>query len=144
MGARPSARRNPSLEGHHRARRRDEDPRQGGADRRLLRRRLSQCARCRQPAKDGLHERDLSRRRVPRMERAGPAGRTRLSLRRPLAISLTLALAAAAAIAAPTPATDLPPGCWGPDRTGPILAKTLEVRLAPDLSSLSEGERAAV
>jgi hypothetical protein len=78
------------------------------------------------------------------MERAGPAGRTRLSLRRPLAISLTLALAAAAAIAAPTPALDLPPGCWGPDRTGPILAKTLEVRLAPDLSSLSEGERAAL
>ncbi|HYM80389.1 MAG TPA: NUDIX hydrolase, partial [Candidatus Limnocylindria bacterium] len=39
---------------------------------------------------------------------------------------------------------DLPRGYWGETETQPILDKTLELRLAPDLSGLSAGERLAV
>jgi hypothetical protein len=38
----------------------------------------------------------------------------------------------------------LPAGYWPPEKSQPILDKTQEVRLAPDLSHLSEGERKAV
>jgi len=38
----------------------------------------------------------------------------------------------------------LPEGYWGVDKSQPILDKTQEVRLAPDLSNLSQGERKAV
>jgi hypothetical protein len=41
-------------------------------------------------------------------------------------------------------ATDLPAGYWTLERSEAILEKTEEIRLAPDLSVLSEGERAAV
>ncbi|HSN70555.1 MAG TPA: hypothetical protein VLT59_03560, partial [Steroidobacteraceae bacterium] len=41
-------------------------------------------------------------------------------------------------------AADLPPGYWGEDRIEPILGRTVTVRLAPDLATLSDGERKAV
>ena len=40
--------------------------------------------------------------------------------------------------------TKLPDGYWGVDKSQPILDRTQEVRLAPELSSLSAGERKAV
>ncbi len=40
--------------------------------------------------------------------------------------------------------TKLPDGYWPIEKSQPILDRTQEVRLAPDLSSLSEGERQAV
>src|SRR5262245_24235061 len=33
---------------------------------------------------------------------------------------------------------------WGPDRTGPVLEKTLTLRLAPTLDALGPGERKAL
>jgi hypothetical protein len=41
-------------------------------------------------------------------------------------------------------AADLPGGYWSRERAAEVLAKTQDVRLAPDLSSLSAGERRAV
>ena len=41
-------------------------------------------------------------------------------------------------------AADLPAGYWPAAKSDAILEKTLTVRLAPDLSTLTEGERAAV
>jgi hypothetical protein len=41
-------------------------------------------------------------------------------------------------------AADLPAGYWSRERAAEVLAKTQDVRLAPDLSSLSAGERRAV
>ncbi len=40
--------------------------------------------------------------------------------------------------------TNLPAGNWSPERSSEIIAKTQTVRLSPDLSHLSAGERAAV
>lgn len=60
---------------------------------------------------------------------------------------------AAALIAAPTMAqekklvpaqTKLPPGYWSVTESEPILAKTAETRLAPDLGALDEAEKATV
>jgi hypothetical protein len=45
--------------------------------------------------------------------------------------------------ASPTELLDLT-GAWGAQQYGPIVDKTLHVRLAPDLSHLTAGERAAV
>src|SRR5438045_587094 len=42
------------------------------------------------------------------------------------------------------PAGTLPPGYWPLERSRPISEKMQTVRLAPDLSQLSEGERKAV
>ncbi|MFP2926657.1 NUDIX hydrolase [Pyxidicoccus sp. 3LG] len=60
--------------------------------------------------------------------------------------ALTLAVTAfatlAAHAAAPTPA--LPRGYWPEEKVAEILAKTEEIRLAPDLSRLSPDEQAAV
>lgn len=39
---------------------------------------------------------------------------------------------------------DLPPGYWQLEQSQPIIDKTQTIRLAPDLSHLSPGERAAV
>jgi hypothetical protein len=39
---------------------------------------------------------------------------------------------------------DLPPGYWPLEKSQPIIDKTETIRLAPDLSQLSEGERKAV
>jgi hypothetical protein len=39
---------------------------------------------------------------------------------------------------------DLPPGYWPLEKSQPIIDKTQTIRLAPDLSQLSAGERAAV
>ncbi|MFN2441420.1 MAG: NUDIX hydrolase [Thermoanaerobaculia bacterium] len=47
-------------------------------------------------------------------------------------------------LALPTLAQQLPDGYWAIGESAPILEKTREIRLAPDLSRLSEGERAAV
>lgn len=47
-------------------------------------------------------------------------------------------------LALPALAQKLPEGYWPVGDTAPILEKTREIRLAPDLSRLSEGERAAV
>jgi hypothetical protein len=41
-------------------------------------------------------------------------------------------------------AGELPAGYWSPDKSGAIIAKTQTVRLSPDLSHLSAGERTAV
>jgi hypothetical protein len=41
-------------------------------------------------------------------------------------------------------ASTLPPGYWPPDQAQAILAKTQEIRLAPDLGSLTMGERKAL
>lgn len=38
----------------------------------------------------------------------------------------------------------LPPGYWPPEKSQPIVDKTQTIRLAPDVSQLSEGERRAV
>ena len=47
-------------------------------------------------------------------------------------------------LALPALAQKLPEGFWPTSASAPILEKTREIRLAPDLSRLSEGERAAV
>jgi hypothetical protein len=49
----------------------------------------------------------------------------------------------AAAVVARGPALTLD-GAWTPEQAGPLLAKTQTVELAPDLSHLTAGERAAV
>jgi hypothetical protein len=54
---------------------------------------------------------------------------------------LTL-MAALAAVALPL--GGLPDGYWGPDQARPILDQTLTLRLAPDVSRLGPGEKAAV
>lgn len=43
-----------------------------------------------------------------------------------------------------TPGGNLPAGYWSPEKSGAIIAKTQTVRLSPDLSHLSAGERTAV
>ncbi|MGK2856147.1 MAG: NUDIX hydrolase [Thermoanaerobaculia bacterium] len=53
-------------------------------------------------------------------------------------------LAALVLIALPLAAADLPAGYWPPQKVAEILAKTQTVRLAPDLSKLTEGERECV
>jgi hypothetical protein len=58
----------------------------------------------------------------------------------PLALPLLAALAASAQPASPP----LPPGYWPEAKVAEILAKTEEVRLAPDLSRLTPDEQAAV
>lgn len=47
-------------------------------------------------------------------------------------------------IAFPALSTELPAGYWPLEKSEPILDKTSELELAPDLSTLSEGERHAV
>jgi hypothetical protein len=44
----------------------------------------------------------------------------------------------------PSPGASLPAGYWSPEKSGAIIAKTQTVRLSPDLSHLSAGERTAV
>ncbi|HEV7473650.1 MAG TPA: zincin-like metallopeptidase domain-containing protein [Pyrinomonadaceae bacterium] len=41
-------------------------------------------------------------------------------------------------------ATNMPPGYWSLEKSAPIVDKTQTIRLAPDVSQLSEGERKAV
>jgi hypothetical protein len=53
-------------------------------------------------------------------------------------------LAALLALATPCAAGKLPDGYWGTDKSQPILDKTRTIRLAPDLSTLTEDERQAV
>ncbi len=65
------------------------------------------------------------------------------SVRRQLVSAAGLSVCACAFLARPAGA-QLPEGYWDTDRTQPILDKTLEITLAPDLSHLSEGEHAAV
>jgi hypothetical protein len=43
-----------------------------------------------------------------------------------------------------TSGVSLPAGYWSPEKSQPIIGKTQTVRLSPDLSHLSEGERKAV
>ncbi len=61
-------------------------------------------------------------------------------------LPIVFALAAGAAVTSSAVANDLalPDGYWGVARSQPLLDKTRTVRLAPDLSHLSENERAAV
>lgn len=63
---------------------------------------------------------------------------------RPGVRGLVTAAAFAAAAAVLTARSALPPGYWPPARVAEVLAHTGEVRLAPDLSSLTRGERAAL
>ncbi len=51
---------------------------------------------------------------------------------------------AAALFCAGSNAADLPQGYWSKEKADPILDKTVTLRLAPDLSILSEAERAAL
>ncbi len=59
-------------------------------------------------------------------------------------VTLSCLAALAALTALPTGAADLPGGYWPVDRSQPILDKTRTIRLAPDLSGLTAGEREAV
>ncbi|HEV2912716.1 MAG TPA: hypothetical protein VGX92_05310 [Pyrinomonadaceae bacterium] len=61
-----------------------------------------------------------------------------------LLISLCVGSFAQSAPRATSSRADLPPGYWPADKSGPIIAKTQTLRLAPDLAHLSRGERAAV
>ena len=66
-------------------------------------------------------------------------------MRLPHALPLTFtALATLAAHAMAPTAPALPPGYWPEEKVAEILAKTEEVRLAPDLSRLTPDEQAAV
>ncbi|WP_241758843.1 NUDIX hydrolase [Pyxidicoccus parkwayensis] len=66
-------------------------------------------------------------------------------MRFPHAMTLAFtALTALATHAAQPAAPALPPGYWPEEKVAEILAKTEEVRLAPDLSNLSPDEQAAV
>jgi hypothetical protein len=65
----------------------------------------------------------------------GPAG---------VALALTLAAGARSGPAAGAAVDDLPEGTWSEREIRPILEKTLTLRLDPDLSALSAGERVAV
>jgi hypothetical protein len=76
-----------------------------------------------------------------------------LSSRSSRTVSLSLALAgvvlailagAFTARAGAQAAEPLPAGYWDSEHTGPILQQTLTLRLAPDLSGLTPGERAAL
>jgi hypothetical protein len=53
-------------------------------------------------------------------------------------------LSALVLVALPSLAADLPEGYWPVSRSQPILDKTRTIRLAPDLSGLTEGESRAV
>lgn len=53
-------------------------------------------------------------------------------------------LCAGLAAAATAGAAGLPEGYWGPERAREILGATVTIRLAPDLSALTAGERRAV
>jgi hypothetical protein len=57
-------------------------------------------------------------------------------------LSCVAALAALATL--DSDAADLPSGYWPVDLSQPILDKTRTIRLAPDLSELTDGEREAV
>lgn len=60
------------------------------------------------------------------------------------ALILTTFLAFAPAQTTTRTAGDLPKGYWSLEKSQPVLDKTQTIRLAPDLSALSAGERAAV
>jgi hypothetical protein len=60
-----------------------------------------------------------------------------------LAILMAMTLSASAQ-PAPTAKVEVPEGYWALDKSEPILQKTDTIRLAPDLSVLSAGERAAL
>ena len=53
-------------------------------------------------------------------------------------------VSAAQTVQATSPQTKLPDGYWSIEKSQPILDRMQEIRLAPDLSRLSEGERKAV
>ena len=59
-------------------------------------------------------------------------------------VTLPCLAALAALTALPSGATDLPSGYWPVDLSQPILDRTRTIRLAPDLSKLTDGEREAV
>ncbi len=59
-------------------------------------------------------------------------------------VTLPCLAALAALTALPSGAADLPSGYWPVDLSQPILDKTRTIRLAPDLSGLTDGEREAV
>lgn len=66
-------------------------------------------------------------------------------MRLPHALTLTITVLTALAAHAAQPASPtLPPGYWPEEKVAEILAKTEEVRLAPDLSRLTADEQAAV
>ncbi len=76
---------------------------------------------------------------------SGPAQLTHLSNRPPSPATwrIGLALFAAANLAGPA-AAQLPPGYWDLERSQPLLDRTLEITLAPDLTVLEDAERLAV
>jgi hypothetical protein len=59
-------------------------------------------------------------------------------------LATLVALAAAWPAVAQDPNAGLPPGYWGVEKTRPLLQTTGTIRLDPDLSGLSAGERVAV
>ena len=76
---------------------------------------------------------------------SGPAQLTHLSNRSPCPATWCsrLALLAAATLAGQA-AAQLPPGYWDVDRSQPLLDRTLEITLAPDLAALEDSELRAV
>jgi hypothetical protein len=59
-------------------------------------------------------------------------------------IAIAAALACLALAQAPARAADLPPGYWPREKSQALIDKMRRVRLAPDLSQLGTGERAAL
>src|SRR5437762_4294844 len=89
MGARTHSRRDASRPWNPRTRRGAHLRRQEHAARALLRRRVSQRSRLRQPPANGIYERALARGRIPRVERLGTPGGT---LMKTWSLSLALVL----------------------------------------------------
>jgi hypothetical protein len=63
---------------------------------------------------------------------------------KPLWRNALIVLALAVAAPGPASAADLPAGYWSLEKSQPLIDRTQRVRLAPDLSALGPGERAAV
>ena len=76
---------------------------------------------------------------------SGPAQLTHLSNRSPSPAAWCngLALLAAASLAGQA-AAQLPAGYWDVDRSQPLLDRTLEITLAPDLATLEDAERTLI
>lgn len=75
----------------------------------------------------------------------GPAEQTHLSNRPPYPATWCSGLAVLVATSlAGQAAAQLPPGYWDVDRSRPLLERTLEITLAPDLAELEDSELRAV
>ena len=79
--------------------------------------------------------------------RLGPARSTKLMWKQLLTITILITCLAVAMAQTPSPmksSTNPPTGYWPLEKSQPIIDKTQTIRLAPDLSQLTAGERSAV